>query len=246
MPGSSQSLADVNVVLNTIMAEQFKLFADELEKATDFNEGIAEIIRRVMHEHGRILFNGNNYSKDWENEAKRRGLLNLKTTIDALERLCDEKNVKLFEDFGVLTEVELRSRQEIDVEKYCKEVSLEATTMLDIASKDIVPAVLLYKKDVSTAALNALQAGIPAEVEVALATHLETLVKTANNCIDNLRTELETAHNFGLGLEAGKHYVAKVIPAMDDLRAICDELECDVAKSYWPMPNYSDVLFSVH
>lgn len=246
MPGSSQSLADVNVVLNTIMAEQFKLFADELEKATDFNKGIAEIIRRVMHEHGRILFNGNNYSKDWENEAKRRGLLNLKTTIDALERLCDEKNVKLFEDFGVLTEVELRSRQEIDVEKYCKEVSLEATTMLDIASKDIVPAVLLYKKDVSTAALNALQAGIPAEVEVALATRLETLVKTANNCIDNLRTELETAHNFGLGLEAGKHYVAKVIPAMDDLRAICDELECDVAKSYWPMPNYSDVLFSVH
>ena len=185
MPGSSQSIADVNVVLNTIMAEQFKLFADELEKATDFNEGIAEIIRRVMHEHGRILFNGNNYSKDWENEAKRRGLLNLKTTIDALERLCDEKNVKLFEDFGVLTEVELRSRQEIDVEKYCKEVSLEATTMLDIASKDIVPAVLLYKKDVSTAALNALQAGIPAEVEVALATRLETLVKTANNCIDN-------------------------------------------------------------
>ena len=246
MPGSSQSIADVNVVLNTIMAEQFKLFADELEKATDFNEGIAEIIRRVMHEHGRILFNGNNYSKDWENEAKRRGLLNLKTTIDALERLCDEKNVKLFEDFGVLTEVELRSRQEIDVEKYCKEVSLEATTMLDIASKDIVPAVLLYKKDVSTAALNALQAGIPAEVEVALATRLETLVKTANNCIDNLRTELETAHNFGLGFEAGKHYVAKVIPAMDDLRAICDELECDVAKSYWPMPNYSDVLFSVH
>lgn len=246
MPGSSQSLADVNVVLNTIMAEQFKLFADELEKATDFNKGIAEIIRRVMHEHGRILFNGNNYSKDWENEAKRRGLLNLKTTIDALERLCDEKNVKLFEDFGVLTEVELRSRQEIDVEKYCKEVSLEATTMLDIASKDIVPAVLLYKKDISTAALNALQAGIPAEVEVALATRLETLVKTANNCIDNLRTELETAHNFGLGLEAGKHYVAKVIPAMDDLRAICDELECDVAKSYWPMPNYSDVLFSVH
>ena len=246
MPGSSQSIADVNVVLNTIMAEQFKLFADELEKATDFNEGIAEIIRRVMHEHGRILFNGNNYSKDWENEAKRRGLLNLKTTIDALERLCDEKNVRLFEDFGVLTEVELRSRQEIDVEKYCKEVSLEATTMLDIASKDIVPAVLLYKKDVSTAALNALQAGIPAEVEVALATRLETLVKTANNCIDNLRTELETAHNFGLGLEAGKHYVAKVIPAMDDLRAICDELECDVAKSYWPMPNYSDVLFSVH
>ena len=246
MPGSSQSIADVNVVLNTIMAEQFKLFADELEKATDFNEGIAEIIRRVMHEHGRILFNGNNYSKDWENEAKRRGLLNLKTTIDALERLCDEKNVKLFEDFGVLTEVELRSRQEIDVEKYCKEVSLEATTMLDIASKDIVPAVLLYKKDVSTAALNALQAGIPAEVEVALATRLETLVKTANNCIDNLRTELETAHNFGLGLEAGKHYVAKVIPAIDDLRAICDELECDVAKSYWPMPNYSDVLFSVH
>ena len=246
MPGSSQSLADVNVVLNTIMAEQFKLFADELEKATDFNKGIAEIIRRVMHEHGRILFNGNNYSKDWENEAKRRGLLNLKTTIDALERLCDEKNVKLFEDFGVLTEVELRSRQEIDVEKYCKEVSLEATTMLDIASKDIVPAVLLYKKDISTAALNALQAGIPAEVEVALATRLETLVKTANNCIDNLRTELETAHNFGLGLEAGKHYVEKVIPAMDDLRAICDELECDVAKSYWPMPNYSDVLFSVH
>ncbi len=246
MPGASQTIADVNVVLNTIMAEQFRLFADELEKAEDFNEGIAKIIKRVMNEHGRILFNGNNYSKDWENEANRRGLLNLRTTIDALEHLCDDKNVKFFKDMGVFTEVELRSRQETSVEKYCKEVSLEATTMLDIAQKDIVPAALIYKKDISTSALNALQAGIPAEVEVALATRIEALIKTANQAIDNLRTELEAAHKFGLGFEGGKHYVNKVIPAMDSLRAICDELEFNVAKSYWPMPNYSDVLFSVH
>ena len=246
MPGASQTIADVNTVLNTIMAEEFKLFADELEKAPDFNEGIATIIKRTMQEHGRIIFNGNNYSKDWEHEAERRGLLNLKTTIDALERLCDEKNVKLFEEMGVMSEVELRSRQEIDVEKYCKELSLEATTMLDIATKDIIPAVLTYKKDVSIGAANALSAGISADVEIALANHLETLVKSAYKHVDDLKSALDDAHKFGNGFEGGKQYVSAVIPAMDELRAVCDELETSVAKSYWPMPNYSDVLFSVH
>ena len=246
MPGSSQTIADVNMVLNTIMAEQFKIFADELEKAKDFNEGIASIIRRVMKEHGRILFNGNNYSKEWEAEAERRGLLNLKTTIDALEHLSDEKNVKFFEEMGVLSEVELRSRQEIGVEKYCKEVNLESTTMLDIATKDIIPAALNYKKDLSTAALNAMQAGIPAEVEVSLASHLETLVKAARQFVENLKNAVEEAHALGLGFEGGKYYASKVIPAMKDLRTICDDLEQHVAKSYWPMPDYSDVLFSVH
>ena len=234
------------MVLNTIMAEEFKLFADELEKAKDFNDGIAKIIKRVMHEHGRIIFNGNNYSKEWEHEAERRGLLNLKTTIDALERLCDEKNVKFFEDMGIFTEVELRSRQEISVEKYCKELNLEANTMLDIATKDILPAVILYKKDLAKSAANSLQAGISADVEVALANKLESLVKTAYEKVETLSSALNNAHKFGNGFEGGKHYVSSVIPAMDELRAICDELETTTAKDYWPMPNYGDVLFSVH
>ena len=246
MPGASQTIADVNTVLNTIMAEEFKLFADELEKSKDLSEGIAAIIKRVMQEHGKIIFNGNNYSKDWEHEAERRGLLNLKTTIDALEHLCDEKNVKLFKDMGVFTETELRSRQEIDVERYCKEVCLEATTMLDIATKDIIPAALTYKKDVATGAYNSISAGIAADVEVELANKIEALVKTALRSVDNLKSALEDAHKFGFGFECGKHCKNAVIPAMDDLRAICDEMELTVAKSYWPMPNYSDVLFSVH
>ncbi|MBR4801012.1 MAG: glutamine synthetase III [Clostridia bacterium] len=246
MPGSSQSIADVNMVLNTIMAEEFKLFADELEKADDLNEGVAKIIKRVMQEHGRIIFNGNNYSKDWEHEAERRGLLNLKTTIDALERLCDEKNVKLLTSMGVMTEVELRSRQEISVEKYCKEISLEATTMLDIATKSIIPAVLNYKKDLTMSAAKAIEAGISTHVEIAMANRLEALVKSACQMVDNLKTELEKAHEFGNGFEGGKYYASKVIPAMDDLREVCDELETSTAKSYWPMPSYADVLFSVH
>ena len=246
MPGSSQSIADVNMVLNTIMAEEFKIFADELEKANDLSEGIATIIKRVMHEHGRIIFNGNNYSKEWEREAERRGLLNLKTTIDALERLCDEKNVKLLTSMGVMSEVELRSRQEISVEKYCKEINIEATTMLDIASKDIVPAVLGYKKDLAMNAAKSLEAGINADVEIEIANRLESLVKSANAKIAELKEALEKAHGFGLGFEAGKYYAHAVIPAMDALRAVADELEMTTAKSYWPMPNYSDVLFSVH
>ena len=246
MPGSSQSIADVNMVLNTIMAEEFKLFADELEKAKDLSEGIAAIIKRVMHEHGRIIFNGNNYSKEWEREAERRGLLNLKTTIDALERLTDEKNVKLLTSMGVMSEVELRSRQEISVEKYCKEINIEATTMLDIASKDIIPAVLAYKKDLAISAAKSHEAGINCYVETCMADDLECLLRGAIDKLNALKETLEKAHVFGLGFEAGKYYAHAVIPAMDALRAACDELETRTAKSYWPMPDYSDVLFSVH
>ena len=246
MPGSSQSIADVNMVLNTIMANEFRLFADELEKADDMSSGIATIIKRVMHEHGRIIFNGNNYSKEWEREAERRGLLNLKTTIDALERLCDEKNVELLTSMGVMSEVELRSRQEIDVEKYCKEINLEATTMLDIATKDIVPAVLSYKKDLAMNAAKSREAGINADVEIEIANKLEVLVKSAIEKVVALKDAVAKAHSFGFGFEAGKCYAHEVIPAMDVLRAVCDELEVNTAKAYWPMPNYGDVLFSVH
>jgi len=246
MPGASQTIADVNTVLNTIMANEFKIFSDELEECNDLRNGIETIIRRVMREHGRIIFNGNNYSKDWEREAQRRGLLNLKTTIDALERLGDEKNVRLFEEMGVFSEVELRSRQEIHVEKYCKDINLEATTMLDIATKDIIPAVLAYKKDLAIGAAKSIEAGIPCDVEVEIASTLENLVKDARAKVEALKATLDKAHAFGLGFEAGKCYAHEVIPAMNELRAVCDSLELSTAKSYWPMPNYSDVLFSVH
>ena len=246
MPGSSQSIADVNMVLNTIMAEEFELFADELEKAKDFNEGIGAIIKRVMHEHGRIIFNGNNYSKDWEAEAKRRGLLSLKNTVAALERLCTDDNIKFFEKMGVMSEVELRSRQETSVENYCKIINIEANTMLDIATKDIIPAVLGYKKDLAIGASKSLEAGISADVEISIANRLEMLIKAARTCVDNLKEAVDEAHKLGNGFEGGKCYASKVLDAMDALRKTCDELEVSTAKAYWPMPNYADVLFSVH
>ncbi|MBQ3754594.1 MAG: glutamine synthetase type III, partial [Clostridia bacterium] len=246
MPGSSQSIADVNMVLNTIMAEEFELFADELEKAKDFNEGIGAIIKRVMHEHGRIIFNGNNYSKDWEAEAKRRGLLSLKNTVAALERLCTDDNIKFFEKMGVMSEVELRSRQETSVESYCKIINIEANTMLDIATKDIIPAVLGYKKDLAIGASKSLEAGISADVEISIANRLEMLIKAARTCVDNLKEAVDEAHKLGNGFEGGKCYASKVLDAMDALRKTCDELEVSTAKAYWPMPNYADVLFSVH
>lgn len=246
MPGSAFSIAGINLVLNTIMAEQFEKFADELEKADDFNACITDIIKRVIEKHGRIIFNGNNYSDEWVKEAKKRGLLNLPSTIDALPLFTSEKNVKLFTEQNVFSERELRSRQEILIGNYCKLINIEAMTMLDMASKDILPAVIAYKKELADA-INAMSAaGVKATVEMELLDKLNNLVKSAYDKISTLQTALDNAHKLGEDVIAGQIYKNGVIPAMNELRSVCDRMEMNTAKSYWPFPTYGDVLFSVH
>lgn len=246
MPGSSQSIASVNMILNTIMAEEFAEMADELEKASDVNQGITAIIKRVMTEHGRIIFNGNNYSKEWEDEAKKRGLLNLKSTPDALPYLTSKENVELFHKMHVLSEAELRSRQEIYVQNYCKLLNIEAMTTLDMATMDIIPAVIKYKGDVAKSANESLALGVEADEEKEIVNTLAALLATAKKDVERLRHALKTAHEKGENIEGAKYYHDDVLSAMDALRATCDEMELNTAKEYWPLPSYGDLLFSIH
>lgn len=246
MPGSSQSIASVNMILNTIMAEEFAEMADELEKTSDVNQGITAIIKRVMTEHGRIIFNGNNYSKEWEDEAKKRGLLNLKSTPDALPYLTSKENVELFHKMHVLSEAELRSRQEIYVQNYCKLLNIEAMTTLDMATMDIIPAVIKYKGDVAKTANESLALGVEADEEKEIVKTLAALLATAKKNVERLRLALKTAHEKGENIEGAKCYHDDVLSAMDALRATCDEMELNTAKEYWPLPSYGDLLFSIH
>lgn len=246
MPGSSQSIASVNMILNTIMAEEFAEMADELEKTSDVNQGITAIIKRVMTEHGRIIFNGNNYSKEWEDEAKKRGLLNLKSTPDALPYLTSKENVELFHKMHVLSEAELRSRQEIYVQNYCKLLNIEAMTTLDMATMDIIPAVIKYKGDVAKSANESLALGVEADEEKEIVKTLAALLATAKKNVERLRLALKTAHENGENIEGAKCYHDDVLSAMDALRATCDEMELNTAKEYWPLPSYGDLLFSIH
>ena len=246
MPGSSQSIASVNMILNTIMAEEFAEMADELEKASDVNQGITAIIKRVMTEHGRIIFNGNNYSKEWEDEAKKRGLLNLKSTPDALPYLTSKENVELFHKMHVLSEAELRSRQEIYVQNYCKLLNIEAMTTLDMATMDIIPAVIKYKGDIAKSANESLALGVEADEEKEIVKTLAALLATAKKDVERLRHALKTAHEKGENIEGAKCYHDDVLSAMDALRATCDEMELNTAKEYWPLPSYGDLLFSIH
>lgn len=246
MPGSSQSIASVNLVLNTIMAEQFEMFADELEKENDINDGITKIIKRVMREHGKIIFNGNNYSKEWQLEAERRGLLNLPSTIDALPYMTDARNVETFEKQHVFCEIELKSRQDVYVQNYCKIINIEAMTMLDMARTDVIPAVLKYKGAISQAAKDSIAIGVDATTEMALATKLSTLVTQATQDVKNLENALDCVHTLGEDMQAAREYHDKILMLMQALRATCDSLELATAREYWPMPTYGDILFSVN
>jgi len=246
MPGSSQSIASVNVVLNTIMAEQFEAFADELEKSSDVNAGITAIIKRVMTEHGKIIFNGNNYSDEWTKEAQRRGLLNLSSTVDALPLLTSDKNVALFEKTHVFSQEELKSRQEIYTQNYCKVLNIEAMTMLDMATMDIIPSVIKYKGDVARSANQSLALGVEANEEKDIVSSLAKQLSVATECVKGLKSSLAKAHSLGENIDGARCYHDDVLTAMSALRKVCDEMELGTAKAYWPYPSYGDLLFSVH
>ena len=245
--GSSASLSDPNVVLNTAVAQELKEFADELEGASDFKEALHELIRRTIREHKRIIFNGNGYDSSWVDEAQKRGLLNLKTTPDALPYLISEKNIKLFTENKIFSETELRSRYEIMMENYCKVLNIEAMTMIDMAKRSIIPAAAKYAKQVAETALAEKQL-VPALDTSAAEEQTAELSATGAQAY----TKVKALADVMLGLrdikdttELAFAYRDKVIPAMNELRIACDTLETMTAAEDWPYPTYGELLFGV-
>lgn len=250
--GSSQSIAGANTVINTIMAEELKQFADELEKAGEenFTKALNELIKKTIREHKRILFNGDGYSEVWEEEAKRRGLANLKTTVDALPTFLLEKNIKLFTSHNIYTEKEMRSRYAILFDSYNKIINIEAHTMIDMARKEILPAVSAYVgglfADLETklSVAEKLKAPIPHNMEEETAVNLSTLCDEALTDVVLLET-LIAKSDFKDDLARGQYYRDSVIPAMNELRKTCDAMEKLTAKEMWPLPQYGDMLFNI-
>ncbi len=247
MPGSSQNIALPNTVLNTAVAESFRQFADILEAADDFETAVAALIKETFSRHRRILFDGNGYSEEWEREAERRGLLNLRTSIDAYNTLMAEKNVRLFSELGVMNEVELRSREEIYFENYAKIVNIEALTMIVMASRDYIPAVEQYMAQLAEAATKkkAVCETISCETEKELLRRLSDLSYKAYRAVEKLKKEETQAASVADVKERAVAYCERVLPVMEQLRAAVDEMETLTASKYWPVPTYGDMMFRV-
>jgi glutamine synthetase len=246
MLGSSFSVSGPNIVLNTIVAESLKQFAETLENAGDFTATLHGLIVKELKEHKRIIFNGNNYAAEWVTEAEKRGLLNLTSTVAALPYFVKEKNIKLFTSHKVFSETEMHSRYEILLEGYCKVLSIEAFTMLDMARKDILPAVLNYSKSVADTALSkkALLPSLNLVCEESLLNKLSVLTNSFAQKIEALADAMADNGAADLFTHA-THSRDKLVPAMTELRAVADELETIVAKDFWPFPTYGDLLFNI-
>ncbi len=246
MVGSRDSIAGPNIVLNTIVAEAFKEVCDVLEKADDFEMAVHDLIKKNCAEHQRIVFNGNGYSDEWVEEAERRGLPNIKSMVDAIPALTTEKSVKLFEEFGVFTRAELESRVEVKYEAYAKAINIEAKTMIDIASKQIIPAVIKYATSLA-GSINSIKAAGLEEVSVQseLLTETSKLLKEAKDALAALIEIEKKAVSMEEGAGQARYYHDTVMPAMEALRKPVDELEMIVDKEMWPMPSYGDLIFEV-
>ena len=247
MVGSSDSIAPSTVVLNTIVAEAFKEAADELEKAEDFDTAVHDMIKQMLSEHKRIIFNGNGYSKAWEEEAEKRGLPNIRTMVDAIPALTTEKAVKLYEEFGVFTRSELQSRAEVEYEAYVKAINIEARTMIDMAGKQIIPAVIKYTSELAESLKDVRQACPEADVSAQTELLMETsrlLAQMRRALTELIRVTEECAGVAGAGACA-RAYRDRVVPAMAALRAPADQLEMLVDKDLWPFPSYGDLIFEV-
>ena len=247
MVGSSDSVAPANVVLNTIVAEVFKEAADELEKAEDFDTAVHDMIKKLFRDHKRIIFNGNGYSDAWVEEAERRGLPNIRSMVDAIPAITTDKAVKLYESFGVFTKAELESRAEVEYEAYSKMINIEAKTMIDMASKQIIPAVIKYTTQLA-GSLGAVKAACPeadTSVQTELLTETSALLSDMKVALAALTDITEETAGVS-GAEAQAHaYHDKVVPAMAALRAPADKLEMIVDKDLWPFPSYGDLMFEV-
>ena len=247
MLGSAASISGPNVVLNTAVAESLRQYADELEKAEDFEPALHSLIRRVIREHKRIIFNGNGYDEAWLKEAEKRGLKNLKSTPDCVPFYRSEKNVSLFTRHNVYSETEIRARYEIKLENYCKVLHIEALTMLDMVWKDILPAVSAYSRSLTDTALakKALDDNIDCSFEVNQAKKLSALTATAVLKTRVLEYAVKDVKNISDTHELAHYYKEVVFAAMNELRAVVDELETQTAATYWPYPSYGEILFSV-
>ena len=246
MPGSSMSIACINFIINTIVAESLCQFADKLEGAKDFNKELAALLKETIKKHKRIIFNGNNYSDEWVAEAEKRGLYNLKTTVDALPKFVSPENIALFEKHKILSECEIRSRYEIIIDTYSKVLNIEALTLLDMAKRDILPAALKYSTYLADSIkTKAAIGGIDYETEKELASTVSSLAGCLYKNIEKLDKVLLGAKDVEGTLEIATYYAHEVFEAMQNVRAVADELETMVAAEYWPIPTYSDLLFSV-
>ena len=247
MVGSSDSIASPNIVLNTIVAESFKEAANELESASDFDEAVHDIIKRLFTAHRRIIFNGNGYSEEWVKEAKRRGLSNLPSMIDAIPALVSEDSIKLFEEFEVFTRTELESRVEIEYEAYSKAINIEAKTMIDIAGKSIIPSVIRYTTRLadSIIKLKSAVSGIEPYAQNAILIEVNEHLKESKVALENLKNYMDNAAEITDVTAHAKYMHEVVVPAMEALRKPIDTLEMIVDKDLWPMPSYGDLLFEV-
>jgi len=245
MVGSRDSIANPNIVLNTIVAETFADACDILEKADDFDLAVHDLIKEYLTENQRIIFNGNGYSDEWVAEAERRGLPNIKSMVEAIPAVTTEKAVKLFERFGVFTKAELESRAEIQYEAYAKAINIEARTMIDMASKQFVPAFIKYTKTLADTVIAVKAAGADASVQTEALNDVTALLAETKAALDALVKVTEEAAAKEEGAVQAIFYHSEVVPAMDALRAPVDKLEMIVDKEAWPMPSYGDLIFEV-
>jgi glutamine synthetase len=248
MPGSSCSIALPNTVLNTAVAETLRQFADILEKADDFNNTLDELIKKTIKEHKRIIFNGNGYDEAWICEAvKERGLLNLKSTPDCLPYFLHDKNIRLFTQHKVLSEVEMHSRYEIMLENYCKTLNIEALTMIEMARREILPAVIGYMKELSETALSkkSLIAGADCDYEEKTIAKLSSLASAMYYSVETLEKDLGAVKEIEDAKKQALEYRDRIIAEMQELRTAVDEAECITAQKYWPYPTYGELLFGV-
>ena len=247
MPGSSQNLSDCDTILNTAVAKELKGYADELEGAEDFTSAAIALIKRTIRDHRRVIFNGNGYSAEWEEEAARRGLPNKKNAPAALPALIDPKNIALMEEFGVLTKVEMYSRYEVELEHYAKIINIEALTMLEMARKQLLPAVNAYMSEVANTAASklAVSESISVRSETKTLGRLSADADAMSDAIDTLQDAVDAAKALPSESEKAVAFHDNVLPAMDTLRAAADDAETLCGEDYWPLPSYSKMLYYV-
>ena len=247
MLGSSSSISSANIILNTAVAESLKSYADRLENVENFEEALHALIKKTIKDHKRILFNGNGYDDEWVKEAEARGLSNLKTTVDCLPCMIEDKNVKLFEDNKVFTREELEARYEVYLDSYCKTINIEARTVIDMVNKDILPAISSYIKTLSETAATkrSVFASVDITYEENTVNKLSALSKSIFEKIALFETTLAKVVSISDKLEQAKGFKDVILPAMEALRADVDAAESITAAEYWPYPSYGDILFSV-
>ena len=247
MPGSSQNLSDCDTILNTAVAKELKGYADELEGAEDFTSAAIALIKRTIRDHRRVIFNGNGYTAEWEAEAAKRGLPNKKNTPAALPALVEPKNIQLMEEFGVLTKVEMESRYEVEMEHYAKVINIEALTMLEMARKQLLPAVNAYMSEVANTAASklAVSENLSVRSETKALTRLSADADAMSDAVDELQAAVDAAKALSDESAKAVAFHDDVLPKMDALRAAADDAETICGEDYWPLPSYSKMLYYV-